>query len=44
VKVHLNGLGRALRGIRLWAAALVLDSDAPCGVAAIAGPLLLTVK
>lgn len=44
VSVHLNGFGSALRGTRIWAAALVLDSKAPAGVAAIAGPKLLTVK
>jgi hypothetical protein len=44
VKVHVNRFGAALRGARLWAAALLLDAKAPSGIAAVVGPLLLTVK
>jgi len=44
VKVHLNRFGSLLKGLRLWAAALVLDAQAPSGVAAVVGPLVLTVK
>jgi len=44
VKVHVNPFGAALKGVKLWAAALVLDANAPSGVAAVVGPLVVTVK
>lgn len=44
VKVHLNRLGPGLKGTKIWAAAVVLDPQAPSGVAAVDGPLLLTVN
>ena len=44
VRVNLNPLGKTASGLRLWAAAIVLDPKAPLGVGAIHGPLLLVGK
>jgi hypothetical protein len=44
VKVHVNRFGATLKGLRLWAATLVLDAKAPSGVAAVVGPLMVTLK
>jgi len=44
VKVNTNGLGGNLRGVKIWATALVLDPNASAGIAYIAGPKLLTLK
>ncbi len=39
--LNLNPLGNAVKGVRLWAAALTLDPLAPLGISQISGPLLL---
>ena len=44
VKVDVNPLGNAIKGLRVWACALVIDASAPSGVAAIAGPTILTIR
>lgn len=43
VRMNLNPFGSALKGLNIWAAALVLDPRAPAAVAYIAGPTLLQV-
>jgi len=44
VKVDTNAFGSARKGMKIWAAALVLDPAAPSGVAHVAGPTLLTIR
>jgi hypothetical protein len=40
-RLNLNPLGRAIRGIRLWAVAVVIDPGAPFGIATISKPVLV---
>lgn len=44
VKVDTNSLGPALRGVKMWAVAVVFDPAASSGVAYIAGPTLLHIR
>jgi len=44
VRVNANRLGPQARGIKVWAAALVLDPGAPFGIAHIAGPEILVLR
>ena len=44
VKVNTNALGGALKGLRMWAAVLVLDPKAQLGIAQIAGPTLVRYR
>jgi len=44
VKVDTNGLGSALKGVKMWAVALVLDPGASAGVSHISGPTVLHIK
>jgi len=44
MKVDTNAFGSALKGVKIWAVALILDPAAPAGVAHIAGPTLLTIR
>ncbi len=39
-----NSFGSALRGVRAWGAAVVLDPQAPNGVSHILGPLVLNIR
>ena len=43
VRVNLNPFGSALKGLRIWATALVLDPQASSAVAYIEGPTLLKI-
>jgi len=44
VKVTANRLGGAIRGVKVWFAAIVLDPAAPSGVAQIHGPEILVMR
>jgi len=44
VNVDTNRFGSALKSLRLWAAAVVLDPQAPSGVAQVVGPTVLTIR
>lgn len=44
VTLDLNGFGSALRGLRVWAAAVVIDPAASSGIAHVAGPAWMTVR
>jgi len=44
VKVDTNAFGTVLRGLKAWAAAIVIDPKAPSGIAYIVGPKLLVLK
>jgi len=44
VKVDTNAFGTLLAGFRFWAAAVVLDPNAPSGVSHVLGPTLLSIR
>jgi hypothetical protein len=44
VIVDTNGFGKALKGVRLWAVALLLDPGSPAGFSHILGPTVLNIK
>jgi hypothetical protein len=44
VRLNANPLGGAARGVRIWAAALTLDSAAPLGIGRISGPVLFVLN
>jgi hypothetical protein len=44
VKVDTNAFGTRLAGFRFWAAAVVLDPNAPSGVSHVLGPTLLAIR
>jgi len=44
VRINLNPFGSALKGLRIWATALVLDPQASSAVAYIEGPTLLRIS
>jgi len=44
VNVDTNRFGPALKGLRLWAAAVVLDPREPSGIAQVVGPTVLTIR
>ncbi|MBN1320029.1 MAG: hypothetical protein JXA87_04220 [Thermoleophilia bacterium] len=44
VRFNANPLGLSARGLRVWAAAAVLDSNAPSGVDVISPPLLFVLE
>jgi hypothetical protein len=44
VVVDTNALGQALKGLRVWAVALLLDTLSPAGFSHILGPTVLTIK
>ena len=44
VKVDTNVLGSALKDVKMWAVALVLDPGASAGISHISGPILLHIK
>ena len=44
VVVDTNALGSALKGVRLWAVALLLDPASSAGFSHIVGPTVLNIK
>ncbi|MBN2490087.1 MAG: hypothetical protein JXQ29_04475 [Planctomycetes bacterium] len=44
VTVDTSGAGNALKGVRLWAVALLLDPRSPAGFSHIVGPIVLNIK
>lgn len=44
VRVTMNALGTAVRGIRLWGAAVVLDRQASRGIAHVSDPVLIELR
>lgn len=44
VKIHVNRFGAILKGLRVWAVALLLDPTSRLGIAYIAHPVQMTVK
>jgi hypothetical protein len=44
VKVNTNAFGTRLKGVRIWATALVLDPKARLGIAQIVGPTVLNIR
>jgi len=43
VKLNLNALGNVVKGLRVWAAAIVIDPNAPSGISQISGPMLFVL-
>jgi hypothetical protein len=44
VTVDTNALGSRLKGLRVWAAALLLDGQSSSGISHILGPTVLNIK
>jgi hypothetical protein len=44
VTVNTNAFGKVLKGIKVWAAVVVIDTASPGAVACIAGPTLLVIS
>jgi hypothetical protein len=44
VKIHANRFGQALKGLRVWAVALLLDPASRHGIAYISHPTQMTIK
>ena len=43
VTMNLNSLGSAVKGLRVWAAAITLDPAAPSGISQVSAPLLFVL-